>query len=151
MKKELRGLVEERPTAAWRETLALLCTYAPKAQWAELTETLAEQLAAAGDTLAATLCFITAGAVEKAAAIWVATYRAVGAEGKSADKAKAVSVLHSIMEKAVVLIRATGTRATSPSLAEVINEYATLLVAQASQFHCSTLSFLGVPQPGRKR
>jgi len=71
MKKELRGLVEERPTAAWRETLALLCTYAPKAQWAELTEALAEQLATAGDTLAATLCFITAGAVEKAAAIWV--------------------------------------------------------------------------------
>ena len=62
----------------------------------------------------------------------VATYRAAGAEGKSADKAKAVSVLHAIMEKAVVLIRATGTRATSPSLAEVINEYATLLVAQAS-------------------
>jgi protein transport protein SEC31 len=38
MKKELRGLVEERSPAAWRETLALLCTYAPKAQWAELTE-----------------------------------------------------------------------------------------------------------------
>ena len=46
------------------------------------------------------------------------------------SQAKAVAVLHPIMEKAVVLIRATGTRATSPSLAEVINEYATLLVAQ---------------------
>lgn len=45
-------------------------------------------------------------------------------------KTQSVRVLHSMMEKAVVLIRATGTRATSPSLAHVMNEYAMLLVSQ---------------------
>jgi hypothetical protein len=42
---------------------------------------------------AATLCFITAGSVEKAAAIWVAAYRAVGRTGVSAEKAKVSGLL----------------------------------------------------------
>jgi hypothetical protein len=60
------------------------------------------------------------------------------------SQAKAVAVLHPIMEKAVVLIRATGTRATSPSLAEVINEYATLLVAQGQL--ATALKYVHVPR-----
>lgn len=80
MNKDLKGLVESRALGAWRETLALLCTYASKAEWAELAEALAARLASAGSVAPATLCYICAGAVEQAASIWCQAYQDAAGE-----------------------------------------------------------------------
>eukprot|EP00959_Pyramimonas_sp_CCMP1952_P308073 6447497-Pyramimonas_sp.AAC.1 len=124
MQKDLGSLVEGRPLASWRETLAMLCTYAPRGQWAELAQALAAKLAAAGQTAPATLCYICAGNADQATAMWCSSYKA--GEGKR----HSVELLQSVMEKALVMLKATGSRTTSPNLSTVVNEYVEMLVAQ---------------------
>ncbi|KVH88303.1 hypothetical protein Ccrd_024184 [Cynara cardunculus var. scolymus] len=62
---DLVSLVNTRPIKSWKETLALLCT-----EWTLLCDALASRLIAAGNTLAATLCFICAGNIDKTVEIW---------------------------------------------------------------------------------
>ncbi|KAK3253493.1 hypothetical protein CYMTET_37261 [Cymbomonas tetramitiformis] len=121
VEKDLTGLVQTRPLSNWKETLAMLCTYAPCADWAGLAEMLADKLAGMKMMEAATLCYICAGSVDKAATIWANLYKA---------STKKVEVLQSVMEKALVLCKATNARSTSPALASLINEYAEILVTE---------------------
>lgn len=44
--------------------------FANKDEWAVLCDTLASRLLAAGNTLAATLCYIVAGNIDKTVEIW---------------------------------------------------------------------------------
>ncbi|MBA0559875.1 hypothetical protein Golob_016814 [Gossypium lobatum] len=57
---DLTNLVNSRPLNFWKETLALLCTFAQGEEWAVLCDILATKLMVAGKTLAATLCYICA-------------------------------------------------------------------------------------------
>ena len=117
---DLGALVASRSLAKWRETLAILCTYAPAEEWGALAGVLAGRLAAAGDAHAATLCNVCAGDVDAAVGHWLGALP----PGKVPP-----SALHSVLEKAVVLTRATG-QTTSAGLAQLAVSYAETLASQ---------------------
>ncbi|KAK7854796.1 protein transport protein sec31 like protein b, partial [Quercus suber] len=93
------SLVNTRPLKFWKETLAFLCSIE---EWTMLCDTLASKLIAAGNTLAATLCYICAGNIDKKVEIWSRSLRTKH-EGKSY-----VELLQDLMEKTIVLALATG-------------------------------------------
>ncbi|CAM6099177.1 unnamed protein product [Calypogeia fissa] len=121
---DLRSLVEKRPLKAWKETLALLCTYARSEDWTVLSDALAARLDAANDTHSATLCYVCSGNIEKAAEIWSRSLETVSGGRNYVD------ALQTLMEKVVVLSLATGQKRLGASLAKVVQQYAELLVSQ---------------------
>jgi protein transport protein SEC31 len=69
---QLQTLVDESDPAAWKETLAILVTYATADEFASLCDSLATRLKEVGrDPKAATLCFICAGNVDRTVQIWL--------------------------------------------------------------------------------
>ena len=135
VKNDLAHLVASRPVFAWRETLALLCTYAPSGEWGALTGALAQRLAAAGQHHPAVLCRICAGDMDGAVQHWsTAMPRAQGA-GKASAPATPVPLGHlrRVVEKGVVLMHACSPapqHQACGSLCGVVNTYAELLAAQ---------------------
>lgn len=71
IKNELHGLVETSDLKEWRETLAILSTYAKSEEFPSLCDKLATRLEDAGDLHSATLCFMCAVNVEKTVNAWV--------------------------------------------------------------------------------
>ncbi|CAN0864798.1 Protein transport protein SEC31 homolog B [Linum grandiflorum] len=80
--KDLSSLVNTMPLEHWKETLALLCTFARNEEWRSLCNQLASKLLDSGNTLAATLCYICAGNVDKTVEIWSGSLSSDN-EGKS--------------------------------------------------------------------
>ncbi|OMO97412.1 protein transport protein SEC31-like isoform 2 [Corchorus olitorius] len=103
---DLMSLVNTRPLKFWKETLALLCTFAQREEWTELCDTLAAKLMVAGNTLAATLYYICAGNIDKTVEIW------------SKD----------LMENTIALALATGQKQFSASLCKLVDFYITWYV-----------------------
>ena len=62
---DLLSLVNTRPLKFWKETLAILCSFAQRDEWTMLCDTLASKLMGASNTEAATLCYICAGNIDK--------------------------------------------------------------------------------------
>ncbi|XP_066398211.1 protein transport protein SEC31 homolog B-like isoform X2 [Miscanthus floridulus] len=121
---DLMSFVSTWPLSSWKETLALLCTFARKEEWHILCDTLASRLLNVGDTLAATLCYICAGNIDKAVEIWSRTL-------KSEDGGKTyVDLLQDLMEKTITLALATGHKRFSTSLSKLVENYAELLASQ---------------------
>ena len=133
---DLGALVASRSLAKWRETLAILCTYAPAEEWGALAGVLAGRLAAAGDAHAATLCNVCAGDVDAAVGHWLGALP----PGKVAP-----SALHSVLEKAVVMTRATG-QTSSAGLAQLAVSYAETLASQGRM--ADALSYLDMVPDG---
>ncbi|KAH0728249.1 hypothetical protein KY284_004114 [Solanum tuberosum] len=121
---DLMSLVNTRPLKSWKETLALLCTFAPQDEWTSLCDTLASRLLAAGESLPATLCYICAGNIDKTIEIWSRTL-AGKADGKSY-----VDLLQDLMEKTIVFALATGQKRFSASLCKLLEKYAEILASQ---------------------
>ncbi|KAI3681295.1 hypothetical protein L6452_36085 [Arctium lappa] len=121
---DLVSLVNTRPLKSWKETLALLCTFAQREEWILLCDALASRLMAAGNTLPATLCFICAGNIDKTVEIWSKNVTTEH-EGKSY-----VDLLQDLMEKTVVLALATGQKRFSASLCKLVEKYAEILASQ---------------------
>ncbi|GMP61016.1 hypothetical protein CsSME_00023647 [Camellia sinensis var. sinensis] len=121
---DLMSLVNSRPLKSWKETLALLCTFAQREEWTLLCDTLASRLMAVGNTLAATLCYICAGNIDKAVEIWSRSLT-TDHEGKSY-----VDLLQDLMEKTIVLALATGQKQFSASLCKLVEKYAEILASQ---------------------
>ncbi|CAL5084442.1 unnamed protein product [Urochloa decumbens] len=121
---DLMSFVSTWPLSSWKETLALLCTFARKEEWNILCDTLASRLLSVGDTLAATLCYICAGNIDKAVEIWSRNL-------KSEDGGKTyVDLLQDLMEKTITLALATGHKRFSASLSKLVENYAELLASQ---------------------
>ncbi|XP_051213974.1 protein transport protein SEC31 homolog B [Lolium perenne] len=121
---DLMSFVSTWPLNAWKETLALLCTFARKEEWNVLCDTLASRLLSVGDMLAATLCYICAGNIDKAVEIWSRNLR-------SEDGGKTyVDLLQDLMEKTITLALATGHKSFSASLSKLVENYAELLASQ---------------------
>lgn len=121
---DLMSFVSTWPLNAWKETLALLCTFAQKEEWNVLCDTLASRLLSVGDMLAATLCYICAGNIDKAVEIWSRNLR-------SEDGGKTyVDLLQDLMEKTITLALATGHKRFSASLSKLVENYAELLASQ---------------------
>ncbi|XP_024379159.1 protein transport protein SEC31 homolog B isoform X2 [Physcomitrium patens] len=121
---DLQGLVETRPLKAWKETLALICTYARSEDWITLCDALGARLDAGRNIQAATLCYICAGNIDKTVGIWSRALKSKKGGPEFVD------VLQDIMEKSVVLGLATGTKQVSTSLARLVCYYAELLANQ---------------------
>ncbi|KAJ7547293.1 hypothetical protein O6H91_08G078700 [Diphasiastrum complanatum] len=121
---DLKRLISSRPLTDWKETLALLCTYAQSEDWTLLSDALAARLDSAGETHAATLCYICAGNIDRAVEIWSRNLNIV------IDGTSFVDELQDLMEKAVVLGLATGQKRFSASLARFVGSYAELLASQ---------------------
>lgn len=126
VRSDLGSLVRTSRPAAWRETLALLCTYAPSAQWGALAAQLADTLAAARMAGPALLCRVCAGDTDGVVRVWAA--------GVVAGDAGQYRALRDCVHKAVVLAataRATREAAPpAPALVGVVSCYAELLGAQ---------------------
>lgn len=122
--KDLVTLVSSRPLSSWKETLALLCTFAQKEEWTVLCDTLASRLLTVGNTLAATFCYICAGNIDKTVEIWSHGLKS-DHEGRSY-----VDLLQDLMEKTIVLALATGHKRFSASLSKLVENYAELLASQ---------------------
>ncbi|XP_065870898.1 protein transport protein SEC31 homolog B [Euphorbia lathyris] len=121
---DLMSLVKTRPLKYWKETLALLCTFAQNEEWSLLCDSLASKLMAAGNTLAATLCYICAGNIDKTVEIWSKNLT-TECEGKSY-----VELLQDLMEKTIVLALASGQKRFSASLCKLVEKYAEILASQ---------------------
>ncbi|XP_010938544.1 protein transport protein SEC31 homolog B isoform X1 [Elaeis guineensis] len=121
---DLMGLVNTRPLDSWKETLALLCTFAQKEEWTVLCDTLASRLMTVGNTLAATLCYICAGNIDKTVEIWSRSLKSE-CEGRAY-----VDLLQDLMEKIIVLALASGQKRFSASLSKLVENYAELLASQ---------------------
>ncbi|PPS09906.1 hypothetical protein GOBAR_AA10748 [Gossypium barbadense] len=121
---DLMSLVNTRPLKFWKETLALLCTFAQREEWTVLCDTLASKLMAHGNTLAATLCYICAGNIDKTVEIW-SRCLTTELDGKSY-----VDLLQDLMEKTIVLALATGQKRFSASLCKLVEKYAEILASQ---------------------
>ncbi|KAB2017633.1 hypothetical protein ES319_D08G175900v1 [Gossypium barbadense] len=121
---DLMSLVNTRPLKFWKETLALLCTFAQREEWTVLCDTLASKLMASGNTLAATLCYICAGNIDKTVEIW-SRCLTTELDGKSY-----VDLLQDLMEKTIVLALATGQKRFSASLCKLVEKYAEILASQ---------------------
>lgn len=121
---DLLSLVNTRPLKFWKETLALLCSFAQRDEWTMLCDTLASKLMGAGNTLAATLCYICAGNIDKTVEIWS---RSLSDEHKGKSY---VDLLQDLMEKTIVLALATGQKRFSASLCKLVEKYAEILASQ---------------------
>ncbi|GMP41389.1 hypothetical protein CsSME_00011514 [Camellia sinensis var. sinensis] len=121
---DLMSLVNTRPLKTWKETLALLCTFAQREEWTLLCDALASRLMAAGNTLAATLCYICAGNIDKAVEIWS---RNLTSEH---ERKSYVDLLQDLMEKTIVLALASGQKQFSVSLCKLVEKYAEILASQ---------------------
>ncbi|GAV89261.1 WD40 domain-containing protein/SRA1 domain-containing protein/Sec16_C domain-containing protein [Cephalotus follicularis] len=121
---DLMSLVKTRPLKFWKETLALICTFAQGEEWTILCDTLASKLMASGNTLAATLCYMCAGNIDKTVEIWSRSLT-VEQERKSY-----VDLLQDLMEKTIVLALASGQKRFSASLCKLVEKYAEILASQ---------------------
>ncbi|KAF3951597.1 hypothetical protein CMV_022772 [Castanea mollissima] len=102
----------------------VVVTFAQREEWTMLCDTLASKLMTAGNTLAATLCYICAGNIDKTVEIWSRSLRTEH-EGKFY-----VELLQDLMEKTIVLALATGRKRFSASLCKLVEKYAEILASQ---------------------
>ncbi|KAF2608163.1 hypothetical protein F2Q68_00045260 [Brassica cretica] len=121
---DLTSLVHTRSHKYWKETLALLCTFAQGEQWSSLCDVLASKLMAAGNTLAAVLCYICAGNVDRTVEIWSRSL------ANERDGRSYAELLQDLMEKTLVLALATGNKKFSASLCKLFESYAEILASQ---------------------
>ncbi|MBA0584137.1 hypothetical protein Gorai_014963, partial [Gossypium raimondii] len=101
---DLMSLVNTRPLKFWKETLALLCTFAQREEWTVLCDTLASKL--------------------MASEIW-SRCLTTELDGKSY-----VDLLQDLMEKTIALALATGQKRFSASLCKLVEKYAEILASQ---------------------
>ncbi|PIN08433.1 Transcription factor Abd-B, contains HOX domain [Handroanthus impetiginosus] len=121
---DLLSIAKTRPLKSWKETLALFCTFSQNDEWILLCDTLAARLLAAGNTAAATLCYICAGNIDKTVEMWSKNL-ATEDDGKPY-----VDRLQDLMEKTIVLAVATAQRRFSALLCKLVEKYAEILASQ---------------------
>ncbi|KAL1197597.1 transport protein SEC31-like protein B [Cardamine amara subsp. amara] len=121
---DLMSLIYTRSHKFWKETLALLCTFAQGEQFTILCDALASKLMAAGNTLAAVLCYICAGNVDRTVEIWSRSL------ANERDGRSYAELLQDLMEKTLVLALATGNKRFSASLCKLFESYAEILASQ---------------------
>ncbi|CAK9170533.1 unnamed protein product [Ilex paraguariensis] len=115
---DVMSLVNTRPLKSWKETLALLCTVSfPPSE-----DEVINRLMIAGNTLAATLCYICAGNIDKTVEIWSKSL-ATEFEGKSyvdilqlVEKYAEILASQGLLTTAMEYLKLMGTEELSPEL-----------------------------------
>ncbi|GLD94914.1 hypothetical protein PINS_up003539 [Pythium insidiosum] len=126
IKNELTGLVETSDLAEWRQTLAILSTYAKSEEFPSLCDKLASRLEGAGDLHSATLCYMCAVNVEKTVAAWVK-------ESEIEAKIRGHKIaLQRLVEKVSIFSQAVdqSDQLMGPEIASRFAEYSSLMAAQ---------------------
>jgi len=128
IKNELTELVEVSDLTEWRETLAILSTYAKSEEFPSLCDKLAARLEAAGDLHSATLCFMCAVNVEKTVSAWC---KESEVEARTHGHTFA---LHRLVEKVSVFSMAVDQpdQSMGPEVAQRFAEYASLVRCRQS-------------------
>ena len=125
--EDFAGYVGASSLATWRETLALLNTYAGPTELSPLCNQLGDRLhAERGDSAAATVCYMCAANVEKVTELWSEHHFGNGADA-SAD---GVASLLDFMEKLVVFQEAAQTKQGYALVSAKVCEFAELLASQ---------------------
>jgi protein transport protein SEC31 len=119
MDNNLKALVQQQHPQNWRETLALLCTYAQSEEWPDLCSNLGDLLLTrGGDVDSAVLCYVCAGNLDNAVRLW----------SQNIDLSQDKTELNLVMEKAIVLSLATEQQ-SSQAYGDLLNMYADLLAS----------------------
>lgn len=117
---QLESLVER--TTNWKETLAIVSTYAKSEDFPSLCIQLGDKLEAAGDFRQASLCYMCSLSLERAVRFWKAQLEKKGAHDLLA--------LHDFCRKTSVFMRANPTAVLDPEIAALFDEYAKALSEQ---------------------
>jgi len=139
-------LVDESSLAHWRETLAILNTYAGDEELAPLCNRLALRLQSEeGDKATAMLCFMCAGNVAATTRLWLdalaePTNLVSGARPRSLVGARATPLL-AFVERLLVLRRVTADTGANaqPEVSARLGEYGELLASQGLLSTASTI------------
>ncbi|KAG7392468.1 protein transport protein S31 [Phytophthora boehmeriae] len=126
IKNELTELVEVSDLSEWRETLAILSTYAKSEEFPSLCDKLASRLETAGDLHSATLCYMCAVNVEKTVNAWCKE-----SEIESRTYGHTIA-LHRLVEKVSVFAMAVDQpdQSMGQEVALRFAEYASLMAAE---------------------
>ena len=116
MNHDFKTLISQQKPSSWRETLALLCTYAETDEWPTLCSSIGDSLMNSNDVNGAVLCYICGGNLDSAVRLWSQSINAVGPQ----------SNLNEIMEKSIVMSLATSQQ-ESDAYADLLNMYVDLL------------------------
>jgi protein transport protein SEC31 len=120
---QLSEFVAGSDVAKWRETMAVLCTYANQDEFTSLCSALGDHLEMAGNYADASLCYMCALNLEKAARYWSMQLR-------EADENDHLA-LHSFAVKVAIFMQ-TGSRnhTLSEETSQIMFQYATILANQ---------------------
>ena len=157
IKGDLGDLVATSSPAAWKETLALLCSYSQPTTFGPLCEALGDRLALEGGADSGTsagIVYMVAMSASKATAVWAGEARGrldkLGKHGRASPGG--LAVLQSLVERVVVFRRAvalaTGTPPAGGSAVEssLLADYAGLL-AGAGQLTASAYVAANIVDP----
>lgn len=123
---ELSTLVKGAALSDWKETLAILSTYAKSEEFPTLCDLLGTQLLEAGDSHGATLCFMCATNVSSTVELWVKeSERDSASLGSTAALAKLVERVSIFAH-----VRPELSQALGASVGTQYSAYATLLATQ---------------------
>jgi protein transport protein SEC31 len=133
IKNELHDLVEQADLVDWRQTLAILSTYAKSEEFPSLCDKLASRLEASGDLHSATLCYMCAVNVQKTVAAWV---RESEHEAKLRGHTYA---LQRLVEKVSIFSQAIDQpdQQMGPEVASRFAEYSSLVRCRESSAGCT--------------
>jgi protein transport protein SEC31 len=124
--QDFNRYVEEADLAQWKETLALLNTYASPDELSTLCNQLGDRLEA--NPAAATLCYMCAANIERTVKLWEMYYNAPSSESGE------TSALLDMMEKLAVFQDAAQTRDGFALVAAKVTQFAEMLAAQGCSY-----------------
>lgn len=127
IKQDLRSFILQSDLSTWRETMAILSTYAKTEEFPLLCETLAYRLETENqDILSATLCYMCATNVARVLEFWIEELRSEIRANKGLD----THALQQFVEKVVVFTQANPTQDLGKEACGYFVEYASLLAGQ---------------------
>jgi protein transport protein SEC31 len=120
MSNEFDVLVEN--SSNWKETLAIICTYAKAEDFPLLCLKLGEKLESTNDMRRASLCFMCSLNLERTVKFWKSQL-----EKKGVDN---ILALHEFCRKTSIFMRATSGELLSPDICALFDNYASALASQ---------------------
>ncbi len=135
---DIGQLAVQSDIADWRQTVAVLLSYAPNN--VDGINQLASRLLAAGQNSNAMFCFLCAGNIDGAAEVWLSS---------SSSETNPLVILHNAVEKIATFsscLRKRGVNVTSKLISDKYVAYASALTAQGNL--AAALSFLKLATAG---
>jgi len=124
---KLADFITQSDASQWNETLAVLCTYAKSEEFSLLCEALGDHLETAGDLPSASLCYMCALNLDKAAKFWIRELEEANKKCGGDD----YLALHSFVEKIAVFMQISNqSDGLTETVASLLYRYAETLAGQ---------------------